>query len=75
MRRGLSVPVLGNFGFGVFLGFCASLCCLVHMGSASFASLPVVYKAWVISVFLLLDTPFGRRSVEALPFVTSGENA
>ena len=50
-----------------FLGLWASLWCLVHMESASFAGLPVVYRAWVTSVCLLLDTPFGRRSVEALP--------
>ena len=54
--------------------FWVSSWCLVHMGSASFAGLPVVYKVWVTSVCLLLDTPFGRRSVEALP-LTSGETA
>ena len=58
-----------------FFVFWASLWCLVHMGSASFASLSVVYKAWVTSVCLLLDTPFGRRSVEVLPFVTSAKTA
>ena len=47
-----------------FLGFLASLWCLVHMGSASLASLPAVHRVWVNSVCLLLDTPFGRRSVE-----------
>ena len=67
--QGSSVLDTGIFVFGVFLGFWASLWCLVHMeGGASFASLPLfVYKAWVTSVCLLLDTPFGRRSVEALP--------
>ena len=30
------------------------------------------YRAWVTSVCLLLDTPFGRRSVGALSFVTFG---
>ena len=49
------------------LGFLASLQRLVHMGSASLAGLPVVYKAWETLVCLLLDTPFGRRSVGALP--------
>ena len=37
----------------------------VHMESTSLASLHVVYKTWVALVPLLLDTPFGRRSVEA----------
>ena len=41
--------------------------CLVHMGSLSLAGLPVTYKTWVIQVCLLLDTPFGRRLVGALP--------
>ena len=53
--------------FWSFFGFLVSSWCLVHMESASFARLPVVYKAWVSSVCLLLDTPFGRRSVGALP--------
>ena len=35
----------------------------VHMGSPGVAGLLVVYKAWVSHVCLLLDTPFGRRSV------------
>ena len=34
---------------------------------ASFGSVPFVYKAWVTSVCLLLDTPFGRRWVGASP--------
>ena len=50
-----------------FFGFLVSPWCLVHMGSLSFAGLPVVYKTWVTQVCLLLDTPFGRRSVGALP--------
>ena len=57
----------GEFWEWHVLGFLVSSWCLVHIGSASFAGLPVVYKAWVTSVCLLLDTPFGRRSVEALP--------
>ena len=65
--KGLSVPVMGNSGIGICFGSWASLWCFVHMGSASFASLPVVHKAWVTSVCLLLDTPYGRRSVGALP--------
>ena len=55
------------YGECCFWRFLVSSWCLVHMESASFASLPVVYKAWVIKVCLLLDTPFGRRSVGALP--------
>ena len=50
-----------------FLDFWVSPWCFVHMGSPSFAGLLVVYKTWVTQVCLLLDTPFGRRSVEALP--------
>ena len=47
---------------------CVSLWCLVHSGGSGFAGLhPVVYRAWVTLVCLLLDTPFGRRSVGALP--------
>ena len=30
-----------------FLGFLVSSWCLVHMGSPSFAGLPVMYKTWV----------------------------
>ena len=68
-RLGCSFPVMGDFGFcfGILFFFFVSSLCLVHMGSSSFAGLPVVYKAWVTSVCLLLDTPFGRRSVGALP--------
>ena len=50
-----------------FFGFLASLLCLVCLGGASLAGPPVAHKAWVISVCLLLDTPFGWRSVGALP--------
>ena len=42
-----SVPVMGNVSYGVFLGVLVSSWCLVHMGSLSFASLPVMYKTWV----------------------------
>ena len=66
--KGSSVLVTGTVGQWRFLGFWASLWCLVHMGGASFASVhPFVYRAWVTKVCLLLDTPFGRRSVGALP--------
>ena len=65
--QGSSVLDMGNAVFGAFWAFLVSSWCLVHMESASFASLPVVHKAWVTSVCLLLDTPFGRRSVGALP--------
>ena len=47
--------------------FLVSSLCLVHMESSSLASLPVVYKTWVTSVCLLLDTPFGCAAVGALP--------
>ena len=65
--QGLSAPVsemVEEWQFGDFL---VSPWCLVHTGCASFASLPLcVYGAWVPKVCLLLDTPCGRRSVEAL---------
>ena len=61
-----------SFWYGVggerwFWVFLASLQCLVHMGGASLAGPSVVHKPWVTLVCSLLDTPFGRRSVEALP--------
>ena len=65
--KGSSVPVMGNASCGVLGGFVVSSWCLVHMGSSGFAGLLAVYKAWVMLVCLLLDTPFGRRSVGALP--------
>ena len=67
VRRVQSVPVMVNASFGVFCGFLVSSWCLVHMVSPSFAGLPAVYKTWVTQVCLLVDTPFGRRSVGALP--------
>ena len=57
----------GEFREWHFLGFLASLLCLVCLGSASFAGLLAVYKTWVTQVCLLLDMPFGQRSVGALP--------
>ena len=65
--QGLSAPVMGNSGNGIFLGFLASLLCLVCLGSASFAGLPFAHKTWVPLVCLLLDTSFWRCSVGALP--------
>ena len=56
----------GVGGEWCFLGFLVSPWCLVHVGGASSASLPLcVYRAWVTKVCLLLDTPFLRRSVGA----------
>ena len=63
--QGSSVSVMGNAVF--FFGFLVSSWCLVHMGSSGLSRLPVVYKTWVTQVCFLLDTPFGRRSVGALP--------
>ena len=59
--QGSSVPVMENASFGVFWALWFLL------WSPSFAGLPAVYKTWVTQVCLLLDTPFGRRSVGALP--------
>ena len=50
-----------------FGGFLVSSWCLMHKGSFGFAGLPVVYKTWVPQGCLVLDEPFGRRSVGALP--------
>ena len=63
----LPACVMGNAINGVLVYFLVSSWCLVHMGSSSLAGLPVVYKTWVTQVCLLLDTPFGWRSVGALP--------
>ena len=57
----------GEFWEWYFLGFLASLLCLVCLGSASFAGLPFAHKTWVTLVCLLLDTSFWRCSVGALP--------
>ena len=50
-----------------FKSWCLNLSSVLDMGSPSFAGLPAVYETWVTQVCLLLDTPFGRRSVGALP--------
>ena len=65
--KGSSVLDEGNVSFGIFWVLWFLLGGFVHMWSPSIAGLPVVYKAWVTQVCLLLDTPFGRRSVGALP--------
>ena len=69
--QGSSVPVMENVASGVFWGFLASCRCLVHMESASFAGIPVVYKAWVTWVCLLLDTPLGADVGRGITFVAS----
>ena len=69
--KGSSVPLMRNTvngvlgGFGFFLVSCA-------YGSSSLSGLPVLHKTWVTLVCLLLDTPFGRRSVGALPLQPLG---
>ena len=55
-----------------FVGFLVSSWCLVHVESHSFAGLPAMYKTWVTQVCLLLDMPFGQRSVGALPLQPLG---
>ena len=57
----------GEYCKWCFGGFLVSSWCLVHVVNSGFSGLPVVHKIWVTQVCLLLDTPFGRRSVEALP--------
>ena len=67
--QGFSVPVTGDscVGFGMFWALWILLGVFVHMVSFGFAELPVVHRTWFFSVCLTLDTPFGRRSVGALP--------
>ena len=67
VRAGFIRSCYGEFWVWHFLGFLASLLCLVCLGSASFASLPFAHKTWVSLVCLLLDTSFWRCSVGALP--------
>ena len=69
--QGSSVPV-GNAGSGIFLGFLASLLCLVCLGGASFAVLPFAHKTWVTLVCLLLDTPLWAEFGGSITFVTTG---
>ena len=68
--QGSSVPVMRNAVFGVFLGFLFFFLCAY--GEYQFYSLPVVYKIWVVKVCLLLEMPFGQRSVGALPWQPPG---
>ena len=57
----------GECWFWYFLVFWFLLSVLCKWRVTSLASLPVLHKTWVTLVCLLLDTPFGRRSVGALP--------
>ena len=52
----------------------ASSRCLVCLGSASLASLPVVHKTWVAKVCLLPNLLLGQKVGGGIIFVTSGEN-
>ena len=54
-----------------FLGFLVSSWCLVHVGGASFAGLPVVYKAWVTFAGHALWAEVGG----GITFATSRESA
>ena len=63
--QGLSVPVMGNFGFGVFWAFWLLFGVLCIWGMTCLASLPVVYKTWVPIGVPPSGHAFGRRSVEA----------
>ena len=67
MQRVHQFLVMENVSSVIVFGFVVSPWGFVHMESPSLAGLPIVYKAWVTQVCLLLDTPFGRRSVEAVP--------
>ena len=60
LRRVWEIAFFEGF-FGFSLVPCAYGRCLLCWFT------PFVYKASVTSVCLLLDTPFGRRSVVALP--------
>ena len=65
--KGSSVPVMENASSGIFWVFWFLLGVLCIWGVLAWLVSPAVYKTWVTLVCLLLDTPFGRRSVEALP--------
>ena len=62
-----SVPVKENTVLGVFwaFGFLLGALCIWRV-LALLVSL-LCTRLWVTSMCLLLDTPFGRRSVGALP--------
>ena len=67
MCQGVFCPWYGVGGDRWFWGFLVSPWCFVHPGGTGFAGpLPCENKAWVSKMCLLLDTPFGRRSVAAL---------
>ena len=54
--KGSSVHVTGNYGFSCFWAFLLLLCALCTLGGIGLGFLPpVVYKAWVLLVCLLLD--------------------
>ena len=72
--HGSSVPVMENVFLVFFCFFLVSSWRFVHVGSTSLAGLPVVHKTWVTQVCLLLDTPFGRRSMGHYLCNLLGEN-
>ena len=64
--QGLSVPVMEIVGNGV-LGAFWLLFCVLCAWEVLVLLVPLLYRTWVTLVCLLLDTPFERRSVGALP--------
>ena len=71
--RGFSFSDTEIVGIGIFWVFWLLSWYFVHLGCASFRShLPCVYKVWISKMCLLLDTPVGRRSVEALSLLPLG---
>ena len=80
--QGSSIAVTELVGNGIFWGlwvFPGVLCIWRggerRRGGTSFAGLsPHVHTVWATQVCLSLDTPFGRRSVEALSSWSSGSS-
>ena len=64
---GLSVPVSGNFGFGVFWAFWLLFGVWCIWGVLALLGSLSCTKLGFLLVCLLLDTPLGRRLVGALP--------
>ena len=75
LRTGVAccLPTCARVFFCPWYGVGGDPWCLVHRGGTSFASFfPCVYRAWVSKMCLLLDPPFGRRSVGALSLLLLG---
>ena len=65
--QGSFAAVTRVVGYGAFGTFRVLLGVFVHMGVLALLVFPRVYRTRVAEVCVSLDTPFGRRSVGALP--------